>query len=320
MPLSPYTIALIESPLWPETYFKPIRELSSMPFDATRIMSGDMPPELRERVDRIADEFLAILDSLVDERHLQRGIARIQLPCSIVFILDRDSLFILGQFRMENRITGYYHRPDKSMTLQKVASSARWEFNFEDAFIIQLPADLLEKSTEQRHSSLQEIASKHIDAEFLRLAQLLSLIRTRPIFGQAIHPMQPGNLLLLLPRDEKARENADRIRRAVEASGLSGEESEDIRNGKAAVRDMWQRINQAAVILADLTGTDPQVMYSLGIAHTLGKDTILIHPQGSKYLVDIPRIESIVYEDSDQGRERLEEQIGETLRSITASL
>jgi hypothetical protein len=83
---------------------------------------------------------------------------------------------------------------------------------------------------------------------------------------------------------------------------------------------MWQRINQAAVILADLTGTDPQVMYSLGIAHTLGKDTILIHPQGSKYLVDIPRIESIVYEDSDQGRERLEEQIGETLRSITASL
>lgn len=279
-----------------------------------------MPPELRERVDRIAEEFMAIVDSLVDERHLQKGLARIQLPCSIVFILDQDSLFILGQFRVENRIAGYYHRPDKSMTIQKVASSAKWEFGFEDSFVIQLPADLLEKSTEKRRSSLMEIASNHIDAEFLRLAQLLNLIRTRPIFGQATHPVQPGSLLLFLPRDGKARENADLINRAVESSGLSGEEALDIRSGKSAVREMWQSINQAAVILADLTGADPQVMYGLGIAHTLGKDTVLIHPQGSKYLVDIPRTESIEYEDSAQGREKLEEQIIETLRSITASL
>ena len=291
-----------------------------MPFDATRIMSGDMPPELRERVDRIAEEFMAIVDFLVDERHLQKGISRIQLPYSIVFILERDWLYILGQFRVENRIAGYYYRPDKSMRLQKVASNAKWEFGFEDVFVIQLPADLLDKSTEERRSSLQEIASKHIDAEFLRLAQLLSLIRSRPIFGQATHPVQPGSILLLLSRDEKAKENADLIKRAVRASGLSGEEAEDIRSGKAAVREIWQSINQAAIILADLTGADPQVMYCLGIAHTLGKDTILIHPQSSKYLIDIPRTERIEYEDSAQGRAKLEEQISEIIGSITASL
>jgi len=305
---------------WPETYFKPINELSAMPFDAARIMSGDMPPELREGVDGLAGELMDIIDSLVDERHLQKGIARIQLPCSFVFILDRDWLYILGQLRVENQIAGYYHRPDMSITLQKAASSAKWEFGFEDAFVIQIPAILLDKSTEERRSTLQEIASKHIDDEFLRVAQLLSLMRTRPIFGLATYPVQPGSLLLLLSRDPKAVENADLIFRAVGASGLSGEEAEDIRNGKAAVLDLWQSINQAAVILADLTGADPQVMYGLGIAHTLGKDTILIHPQGSKYLIDIPRTESIEYEDSAQGRAKLEEQISETLRSIIASL
>lgn len=295
-------------------------ELSAMPFEANRIMSGDMPPELRERVDRIAEEFVAIVDRLVDERHLQKGIARIQLPCSIVFILDRDWFYILGQFRVENRITGYYHRPDKSMSPQKIADNARWEFGFEDAFVIQLPADVLEKGADERRSSLQEIASKHIDEEFLRLAQLLNLIRTRPVFGPANYPVQSGSLLLLLPRDGKARVNTDLIKRAVGASGLLGEEAEDIRNGKATVREIWQSINQAAVILADLTGADPQVMYCLGIAHTLGKDTILVHPQSSKYLIDIPRTESIEYEDSAQGREKLEEQIRETMSSLTASL
>ena len=279
-----------------------------------------MPPELRERVDRIAEEFMAIVDRLVDERHLQKGIARIQLPCSMVFILEAQWLYILGQFRMENRITGYYNRPDKSLTLQKVASNAKWEFGFDDAFVIQLPADLLEKSTEERKSSLQEIASKHLDAEFLRLAQLLNLIRTRPIFGQATQPVQPGSLLLLLAGDEAARMNAASILRAIGASGLAGDEAEDIRSGKSAVRDLWRSINQAALIIADLTGADPQVMYALGIAHTLGKDPILIHPQGSKYLIDIPKTQSIEYEDSIQGREKLEEQISETLRSMTASL
>ena len=83
---------------------------------------------------------------------------------------------------------------------------------------------------------------------------------------------------------------------------------------------MWSSINQAAVIVADLTEADPEVMYALGIAHTLGKDTILIHPQSSKYLIDIPRTQSIEYEDSSQGRTRLEEQIGEVLRSTKASL
>ena len=78
---------------------------------------------------------------------------------------------------------------------------------------------------------------------------------------------------------------------------------------------MWYSLNQAAVIIADLTGTDAGVMYGLGIAHTLGKETILIHPQGSKYLTDIPRTYRIEYEDSNVGRAKLEEQLSEMLRS-----
>lgn len=93
---------------------------------------------------------MAIVDRLVDERHLQKGIARIQLPCSMVSSLKLSGFTSWVSSRMENRITGYYNRPDKSLTLQKVASNAKWEFGFDDAFVIQLPADLLEKSTEKK--------------------------------------------------------------------------------------------------------------------------------------------------------------------------
>jgi len=143
-------------------------------------------------------------------------------------------------------------------------------------------------------------------------------MRTRPIFGQASEPVGAGTLLLLLPQDEDLRRNEEAILNASRANNLPIIEAEDIRNGRFAVRDMWYSINHAAVIIADLTGPDGGVMYGLGIAHTVGKETILIHPQGSKYLADIPRTHRIEYEDSDAGRAELEEQLSRMLGTMLA--
>jgi hypothetical protein len=125
--------------------------------------------------------------------------------------------------------------------------------------------------------------------------------------------------LILLPLEEKFNLNKDAILRATMACGLAAKEAEDMRNGKSTVYETWMDINQKGLIIADLTGTDPQVMYALGIAHTIGKETILICPQGSRYLTDIPRTYRINYENSDLGREKVQEHLSELLRSLQAS-
>jgi hypothetical protein len=280
--------------------------------------SGEMDAELSAKVDKLIDEFMAIVDATTGDRHLQRGIARSQLPCSVVAILDKNNLSILAQFRMENRITSYFYRPDIALTPQQAANSAQWEFGFADAFIIQIPADLIEQSTSDRHAALQKVASEHVDSEYLRLEIMLSLMRTRPIFGQAAEQVGAGTLLLLLPQDANLRGNEEAILNASRANNLSTTEAEDIRSGRSVVRDLWHSLNYAAVIIADLTGADGGVMYGLGIAHTLGKETILIHPQGSKYLTDISRTHRIEYEESDAGRAKLEGSLSRMLGAILA--
>ncbi len=286
--------------------------------DVARMRSGDMQDELLAKVDKLIGEFMDIVEAITVDRHLQRGIARSQLPCSVVAILDKNNLSILAQFRLENRITSYFYRPDISLSPQQAANSAQWEFGFADAFVIQIPANLMEQSTADRHAALQKVASEHIDSEFLRLENMLSLMRTRPIFGQAGEPVGASTLLLLLPQDERLRGNEQAILNATSANSLSTIEAEDIRRGRSAVRDMWLSLNYAAVIIADLTGTDGGVMYGLGIAHTLGKETILIHPQGSKYLTDIPRTYRIEYEESENGRAKLSVELSRMLEAILA--
>ena len=286
--------------------------------DVARMRGGEMEADLSAKVDKLIDEFMAIVDVMTEERHLQRGISRSQLPCSMVAILDKESLSILAQFRLENRTASYFYKPDIALTFQQAANSAQWEFGFEDAFIIQFPANLVEQSTQERHAALQKVASEHIDSEFLRLEKMLSLVRARPIFGKAVSPVGARTLLLLLPQDANLRGNENAIINASRANNLPIVEAEDIRSGRSAVREMWDSLNHAAVIIADLTGADGGVMYGLGIAHTLGKETILIHPQGSKYLTDIPRTYKIEYEDSDAGRAKLEEQLSLMLGTMLA--
>jgi hypothetical protein len=242
--------------------------------DVARMRSGEMEAELSAKVDKLIDEFMAIVDATTEERHLQRGISRSQLPCSMVAILDKESLSILAQFRLENRTASYFYKPDIALTPQQAANSAQWEFGFEDAFIIQFPANLVAQSSQERHAALQKVASEHIDSEFLRLEKMLSLVRARPIFGKAVSPVGARTLLLLLPQEANLRRNEKTIINASRANNLSIVEAEDIRSGRSAVREMWDSLNHAAVIIADLTGADAGVMYGLGIAHTLGKETI----------------------------------------------
>jgi hypothetical protein len=284
-----------------------------MLYDRSRARSGDMPEDLQVKVDDFLQEFMGLVDSSVEERHLQRGIARSQLPSSMVALLDRDSLFIMAQFRPEDRISQYLINPNLAFTMEKAHTNAQWEFGFEDPFVIQFPANLLDQSPAQRRASLEKIADEHIESEFLRFMSLLGLVRTRPIFGSVPAPVDSRTAILLLPPEEIGGDKHRLMVRAAEGMGWQCELPEDIRSGKAAVRALWLSINQSPVTIADLTGEDPAVMYALGIAHTVGRETILIRPKGSKLLADIPRTRGIEYEDGPEGRKKLEEQLGKIL-------
>jgi hypothetical protein len=121
---------------------------------------------------------------------------------------------------------------------------------------------------------------------------------------------------VLLPSNERLNKNYANIEKAAEENRVTLHLARDIREGRAAVKDLWESINGSRVIIADLTGPDPGVMYALGIAHTVGRDTILICPKGSKYLVDIPRTRRIEYKKSEPGREKLGKDLSEMLKSM----
>ena len=63
---------------------------------------------------------------------------------------------------------------------------------------------------------------------------------------------------------------------AIQSQGLSPLRADEIYDNQPIIRDITQSIHHAKVILADVTGRNPNVNYELGIAHALKKEVILL--------------------------------------------
>ena len=62
--------------------------------------------------------------------------------------------------------------------------------------------------------------------------------------------------------------------------------------------DIWQSINGADFVIADITGRNPNVLYELGIAHTLAKPVLIISRNAADIPIDLSTRRVILYGQS----------------------
>jgi hypothetical protein len=71
---------------------------------------------------------------------------------------------------------------------------------------------------------------------------------------------------------------------AIEKSGFKPKRADDLSRPGTIINDIWQYTQNAKIILADLTGRNPNVFYELGLAHSLAKPAVLI----AESIEDVP--------------------------------
>lgn len=71
---------------------------------------------------------------------------------------------------------------------------------------------------------------------------------------------------------------------------------DEIYSPTAIMHDIWSLIQNSSIVIADCTGKNPNVMYELGIAHTLGKEVILLTQDIENIPFDLRHHRHIKYE------------------------
>jgi hypothetical protein len=109
-------------------------------------------------------------------------------------------------------------------------------------------------------------------------------------------------------------------RPAVEAAGLKSRRADDLYRPSAIVHDIWELTKKAKIILADLSGKNPNVFYELGLAHARAKPAILVTESMDDVPFDLRALRVIAYDRnrSDWGFD-LKTRIENSIREVLAS-
>lgn len=111
----------------------------------------------------------------------------------------------------------------------------------------------------------------------------------RPSFPTVEGTVDPGQVFVIMPFSEPWSEDVLMlIKAAGEESKLTIVRADDIFVPNNIINDIWQLLNKAGLVVADITVHNANVFYELGIAHTLGKEVVLIRSaEGQKPPFDI---------------------------------
>lgn len=105
----------------------------------------------------------------------------------------------------------------------------------------------------------------------------------------------------------------DHVVPAIKTLGMTIKRADDIYGTQPIVDDIWEGICESEIILADVTGRNPNVMYEIGMAHTVGKPVIIITQSIDDVPFDLKHFRCVVYSYTPKGIKEFEERIMGTL-------
>ena len=107
------------------------------------------------------------------------------------------------------------------------------------------------------------------------------------------------------------------IKKVLEQEGFKVLRADDIQSQQSILRDIIQGIAESDLIIADLTSSNPNVYYELGIAHALGKPVIhLVQSPVEAVPFDLRSYRLITYSTNFAAIDQAKEELAEYARKF----
>lgn len=179
-------------------------------------------------------------------------------------------------------------------------------------------------------NSVEELIQKEFNKEKLLLNQGKTQTETQkdislaidnkpgvvfnPIFNSRVSHVDSKLCFVLMPFREDWSERVYKmlLRETIESLGLQCLRADNL-TGQIIIEDIWTKINQAAFIIADVTNWNPNVMYELGIVHSIGKPAILITQDLKKIPFDFKHFRHFEYKDNAESFKNFNNRLKEVV-------
>lgn len=168
--------------------------------------------------------------------------------------------------------------------------------------------DYLKELDTQENTIIKESRINKLDSGFEEQKEIFF----KPIFHSKIPQTDKKLCFVLMPFGLEWSDRVYRslLRENIESLGLQCLRADNLK-GTIVVEDIWTKINQAAFIIADVTERNPNVMYEMGIVHSIGKPAILITQDLNNIPFDFKHLRHQEYKDNSDSFQSFGRQLKE---------
>lgn len=139
------------------------------------------------------------------------------------------------------------------------------------------------------------------------------------VFSLGAEPVDDGLVAVMMPFDAGFKNVASAISDACTTAGMKSQRADNIWIADHIIQDVVSLIAESKVVICDLTGRNSNVFYEMGIAHTLGKDVIMVTQNAADVPFDVRHIRFITYHPNGEGLKAMTAEVAkrlETLKSL----
>ncbi len=142
--------------------------------------------------------------------------------------------------------------------------------------------------------------------------------RKPKVFSLSDEPVDENLVAVMMPFDAGFKHVYAALQAAINEIGMTCCRADDIWENDHVVQDVALLLSKAAVVVCDLSGRNPNVFYETGIAHTLGREVVLIAQSQADIPFDVAAIRHIRYLPNGEGLVQLGVDLKRRLETLKA--
>jgi hypothetical protein len=143
--------------------------------------------------------------------------------------------------------------------------------------------------------------------------------RSHPTVFQLTDPeaIEPSLISAMMPFHPSFTPVYETLQRTAQVFGLRCRRADDIWENPAVIQDVVSLIDRSRVVICDCSTRNPNVFYEIGIAHTLGREVILITQSVEDIPFDLRHLRFVQYLNNGEGLNQLSARLRQRLETLT---
>lgn len=280
---------------------------------------GSLKGEEKKKVRNLIDNLGTVLEKECEKNKINKFVFVIFKPFNLLAAVTKSNVILIfspSTSGMPRQLWQDYTNEDPQTNSSDLLNSVQQQLGWSNISVVEFPSSIVNLDFEAQKPELVHTANQWIDNIVKETEKQARIVRINPIFQGRDFLIEKDLCFILMPFEEPFDTIYKKHIKPTVENKFRIERADNIFKSSVIIEDVWEYINKSQFIIADVTGKNPNVFYELGIAHTVGKEVVIITQNKDDIPFDLKHRRYFVYSNDTSGLQKLRTNLTNVMNEL----